>query len=167
MEKELSMLKVKGLFEAAEKAITKAEILAHENRGLRDAFELEKKSRKKGKKLNLCGEPSGGVEIWSPAKIARAREYQEAKEAEEVQEAEAKEARKVQREKNKFKKEAREAAAQLARDLRIANPAALKACPAKKQPAAPKPKKLLFPRQKLKHLLKHPIKVKSSGENYF
>jgi hypothetical protein len=40
------------------------------------------------------------VEVWSPAKIARAREYQ----------AEAKEARKVQKKKNKFEKETRDAA---------------------------------------------------------
>jgi hypothetical protein len=34
-----------------------------------EALALEKDKRKKGRKLNLCGEESFGVEIYSPSKV--------------------------------------------------------------------------------------------------
>jgi hypothetical protein len=45
--------------------------------------------------LNLCGEESGGVEIYSLGKVVQAREYMEEKDTKEQVEREAKEARKA------------------------------------------------------------------------
>ena len=70
-------------------------ILKHQNRGLQNAIELQKKKNKKSKRLNLVGEEAGGPECYSPAKVAAAREYQDELEAKEAQELVAKEARKV------------------------------------------------------------------------
>ena len=78
------------------------------------------------------------MECYSPDKVVDAREYHEKKEAEELLEAKAKEARKIKRAANalrnkqlKEEKEARQAAAQLAKDLHLANPAICKV-PSKK-----------------------------------
>ena len=60
-----------------------------------EALDLEKDKRKKGRRLNLAGEESSGVEIYTPGKVVKAREYIEAKDAQEQAELEAKEARKV------------------------------------------------------------------------
>jgi len=79
---------------------------------------LKKDKYRRGWRLNLCGEESGGVEIYTPGKVVQAREYMEAKDAEEQAEREAKEARKVQRAANglirkqkQAEKEARQAIA--------------------------------------------------------
>jgi hypothetical protein len=60
-----------------------------------EALALEKDKRKKGRRLNLCGEESSGVEIYTPGKVVAAREYIEAKDAQEQAELKAKEAQKV------------------------------------------------------------------------
>jgi hypothetical protein len=57
---------------------------------------LKKDKRKKGRKLNLCGKESSGVEIYSPSKVVDAREYMAEKDAKEQAKLKAKEARKVQ-----------------------------------------------------------------------
>jgi sRNA-binding protein len=62
-----------------------------------ESLALEKDKRRKGRRLNLCGEESGGIEIYSPGKVVQAREYMEEKDAKEQAKREAKEARKVQR----------------------------------------------------------------------
>jgi hypothetical protein len=62
-----------------------------------EALALEKDKHKKGRRLNLCGEESSGVEIYTLGKVVAAREYMEAKDAQEQAELKAKEARKVQR----------------------------------------------------------------------
>jgi hypothetical protein len=48
-----------------------------------ESLALEKDKRRRGRRLNLCGEESGGVEIYTPGKVVQAREYMEAKDAEE------------------------------------------------------------------------------------
>ena len=48
-----------------------------------EALDLEKDKRKKGRRLNLAGEESSGVEIYTPGKVVKAREYMEAKDAQE------------------------------------------------------------------------------------
>ena len=113
-----------------------------------EALDLEKDKRKKGRRLNLCGEESSGVEIYTPGKVVAAREYMEAKDAQEQAELEAKEARKVQRAANTLvrkqkqaEKEARQAAAQLAKELRTSNPALPKTPVRKKGPVVHKAKK--------------------------
>jgi hypothetical protein len=98
--------------------------------------------------LNLCGEESGGIEIYSPGKVVQAREYMEEKDTKEQAEREAKEARKAQRAANglirkqkEAEKEARQAAAQLAKELHTSNPAPPKTPTKKKQPIVYKAKK--------------------------
>jgi hypothetical protein len=44
---------------------------------------FEKDKCKKGRRLNLYGEESAGVEIYTPGKVVTAREYMEAKDAQE------------------------------------------------------------------------------------
>jgi len=51
---------------------TKISILEHKNHSLYKAIILEKKKRKKGKRLNLCREISKGVEVYSLVKVVRA-----------------------------------------------------------------------------------------------
>ena len=101
-----------------------------------EVLDLEKDKRKKGQRLNLCGEESSGVEIYTPSKVVQAREYIEAKDAKEQAEREAKEAQKVQWAANRLvqkqkqaKKEAHQAAAQLAKELSTSNPALPKTPP--------------------------------------
>jgi len=48
-----------------------------------ESLALEKDKRKKGRKLNLCGKESSGVEIYSPGKVVDAREYMVEKDAKE------------------------------------------------------------------------------------
>jgi hypothetical protein len=48
-----------------------------------EALALEKDKCKKGQRLNLCGEESSGVEIYSPGKVVQAREYMEEKDTKE------------------------------------------------------------------------------------
>jgi sRNA-binding protein len=83
-----------------------------------ESLALEKNKHRKGRRLNLCGEESGGIKIYSPGKVVQAREYIEEKDAKEQAKREAKEARKVQRAANTLirkqkeaKKEARQAIA--------------------------------------------------------
>jgi hypothetical protein len=59
------------------------------------ALALKKDKHKKGRRLNLCGEESSGVKIYTPGKVVAAREYIEAKDAQEQAKLKAKEARKV------------------------------------------------------------------------
>jgi hypothetical protein len=62
-----------------------------------EALALKKDKRKKGRRLNLYGKESSGVEIYTLGKVVAAREYIEAKDAQEQAKLKAKEARKVQR----------------------------------------------------------------------
>jgi hypothetical protein len=105
-----------------------------------ESLALENDKRKKGRRLNICGEESSSVKIYSPSKVVQAGEYIAEKDAKEQAIREAKEARKVQRAANgliqkqkEAEKEARQAAAQLAQELHMSNPALPKS--PKKTPA--------------------------------
>jgi hypothetical protein len=74
-----------------------------------ESLALKKDKHKKGRRLNLCREESSGVEIYTPGKVVRAREYMEAKDAEEQAEREAKEAQKVQRAANALVRQQKQA----------------------------------------------------------
>jgi glucan-binding YG repeat protein len=113
-----------------------------------ESLALEKDKRKKGRRLNLCSEESAGVEIYSPSKVVKAREYMAEKDAKEEAKNKAKEARKVQRAANgliqkqkEAEKEARQAAAQLAKELHTSNPAPPKTLAKKKTPVVYSAKK--------------------------
>jgi hypothetical protein len=140
-DKSPSKERIEKLFKATEEMATRVDILAHEVKGLREALVLEKQGRKKGRKLNLCGEASQGVEVYSPAKVARARMFQEEKDAREADETKAKENRKIQREKNRELKAAQDAERQLHRDLRSANRILAKSPLKKSKAVAVKPRK--------------------------
>ena len=100
----------------------------HTIRHLQEALINEKKRRKRGKKLDLCGEETHvGAVFWSPMKIQRARDFEEVKEADKAQEilniAERKRVREAKTARNKEEKAKRSAAYQ----ERLANSRARKA----------------------------------------
>ena len=65
---------------------------------------MQKKKGRQGIRLNLTGELNKGViDCYSPAKVVKAREYQEQKEALKAAEEEAKLQRKIQRAANALK----------------------------------------------------------------
>ena len=162
--------RVNKVFKATETMATKISILEHENRGLREAIILEKKKRKKGKRLNLCGEISEGVEGYAPVTVGRALAYHETKEAVEALELQAKEERKIKRAANALKnkqlkeeKEAKQAAAQLAKELQGANPTSPKTPSKQTKPVAVKSKKASVATPKAKKapaLSKKPAKLR-------
>jgi hypothetical protein len=57
-----------------------------------ESLALKKDKQKKGRKLNLYGKESSGVEIYSLSKVVDAREYIAEKDTKEQAELEAKEA---------------------------------------------------------------------------
>jgi hypothetical protein len=114
---------IQKVFKGLETAIAKADIAEHENKGLREAIIYEKSKRKRGRKLDLSGEPDQGTIVYSPAKVERIKEYQLGKENKAKAIEDQKKARKVQIELNKAikvkkveEKEARLAEAQLQRE---------------------------------------------------
>ena len=75
------------LARACEKLVINNEILEHENGGLRQALQNEKKRRKRDKKMGLFPkDESGQAMFFSPAKIAAVRSHQEELEAQKEQE---------------------------------------------------------------------------------
>jgi hypothetical protein len=75
--------KLDRIFKSARVLFAQVSILKKENKGLVEALALEKDKRRKGRRLNLCGEESSGVKIYTPGKVVAAREYIEAKDAQE------------------------------------------------------------------------------------
>jgi hypothetical protein len=102
----------------------------------------------------LAGDPAGLPVCYSPAKVERARLYQEEKEAKEVEQRRQIDARKAQRAINaainKEKKDAKDLAAQLARELNTQNKGTITASPKKKKIVVPKTKKPTIVMQKAK-----------------
>lgn len=68
------------IFKSNLKLSAQHEIDEHTKKGLIRSLELEKKKRRRGKKLNLLGEKTGGAELFSPSAMRRARDYQKSKE---------------------------------------------------------------------------------------
>jgi hypothetical protein len=131
------------LFDALKWKTARVSMVETENSNLKEAIILEHQKRQRGKKLNLAGEESQGLEIWSPVKVDKAREYQGELDRIAAEEEAAKAERKVVREANKAKKQqedeekaARQAAKQLQKDLRDAAPKVLKRATAKPKTAS-------------------------------
>jgi hypothetical protein len=83
------------ILRASQKLATKAELLEHENIGLRQALIHEKGRRKKGKAMGLIGKDEAGQAIFfSPGKIAEVRAKHEELRAQKEQEQQAKELKK-------------------------------------------------------------------------
>lgn len=148
-DKDPTVDKVKTLFSTTLHLSARVAVLEHENRGLYNAIDLQKKKGRQGVRLNLAGQPNKDiVDCYSPAQVVKAREYQEEKEALKAAEEQAKFDRKIKRAANTLrkkqeaeekakKKEEREAKAaekQLAKDLAVANRPAKKS--SNKQPAS-------------------------------
>lgn len=74
------------IIRASEKLAVQAEILRHENEGLRTALIEEKKRRKRGKPMGLFAKDEPGQAMFfSPAKIAAVRAHQDELEAQKEQ----------------------------------------------------------------------------------
>ena len=83
------------ILRASQKLATRAELLEHENTGLRQALIDEKGRRKRGKAMGLNGRDEAGQAIfYSPAKIAAVRAEHEELRAQKEQEKREKEAKK-------------------------------------------------------------------------
>ena len=140
--------KLEILFKTQQSLTTKVAILEHEKRGLEVTVELQKQKGKKNKKLNLANEETPGFDVYSPAKVERARVFCYQKATEEAQEKAEKEVRKTERAFNarskRLAREDRQAAAQLAKELDTQapeNPPALKARTKQPKPVVAKSKK--------------------------
>ncbi|PMD31228.1 DDE-domain-containing protein [Hyaloscypha variabilis F] len=152
-DREPTADKVKKLFATTLHLSAQVSCLQHQNEGLFKAIELQKKKGRQGVRLNLCGEPNKGIiDCYSPAKVVKAREYQEQKEALKAAEDKAKLERKIQRAANALKnkqdkerkakakaeKEAKAAREQMAKELAAA---VKKALQEEQNSTAPKAKK--------------------------
>lgn len=73
------------LFRANERLVSQHSINQHTLHGMIEAFKLEKKKRRRGKRLNLTRDEDSGPQFFSPARVEAARTWQASKDAEEVQ----------------------------------------------------------------------------------
>jgi hypothetical protein len=103
--------KTKLLLKANERLAAEHSIAIHVNRGLEQAMKLEKRKRRRGKRLDLVGEEASGAQFFSPGHVQAARDFQALKEAEkqvkldEKTDKKAKAAAvKLQKEKNKIER---------------------------------------------------------------
>jgi hypothetical protein len=152
-DKEPTIDKVKTIFATTLHLAARVSVLKHENRGLYNAIDLQKKKGRQGIRLNLAGEANKGlIDCYSPGKVVKAREYQQEKEKLRIEEEEAKLQRKIQRAANALKnkqdkakraakREAEAAQKQLVGDLESANKPAKKAPKKKPVSTATKAKK--------------------------
>jgi hypothetical protein len=62
-----------------ESNIVKASIIEHRIEGLKEALQLEKKKRRRGKKLNLIGEPLGKAQFFGITEVLAAIAFEEMK----------------------------------------------------------------------------------------
>ena len=135
-DKDPTVDKIKTLFSTTLHLSARVAVLEHENRGLYNAINLQKKKGRQGVRLNLAGQPNKDIiDCYSPAQVVKAREYQEEKVALKAAEEQAKLDRKIKRAANalrrkeeakekakkKEEKEAMAAQKQLAKDLATAN----------------------------------------------
>ena len=81
-QKSPTFAKTQKLIKANESLTAKTSIYEHQLRGLEKSLQLEKRKRKKGKKLHGAGEATGGAQFWGPEEIQAAKERNATKEAE-------------------------------------------------------------------------------------
>ena len=74
--------KTQKLIKANERLTAKTSLYEHQLRGLEKSLQLEKRKRKKGKKLHGAGKATGGAQFWGPEEIQAAKERNVIKEAE-------------------------------------------------------------------------------------
>jgi hypothetical protein len=174
--KSPSPRKIDALSRGCTKLSTQHAIDEHTKQGLFEALNMEKKSRARGRKLNLLGEEDNN-QLYSPTRICAARDFQAEKDAQEQaekdrkatkravslvkkKEQEAQKAEKaLQRQMAKEareqiqaeKKAAKEAAKQKAKQMKLP-PKTLE----KRATPTPKPTKTASPRKKTVRFVKVP-----------
>jgi hypothetical protein len=84
--KNPTKLKLEKLFKANEELAAQASLDKQTKEGLINALKIEKKCRKRGKRLNVLGEEHNGPVLFDAATILRAREVQAEKEEKEKEE---------------------------------------------------------------------------------
>jgi len=77
--KNPSKVAFRKLTKANETNAAKASIAEHRAESLKEALQLEKKKRRRGKKLNLTGEPSGKAQFFGTAEVLAAIAREDAK----------------------------------------------------------------------------------------
>jgi hypothetical protein len=87
---------IRKLIKANEINASQAAIAKHQVEGLKEALVIEKKKRKRGKKLNLIGEDAGKAQWFGTEEILRANKLEDEKEARIIQEKQDKIAKKDQ-----------------------------------------------------------------------
>jgi hypothetical protein len=98
--------KLQKLFKANEVLATQHSVDEHVKKGLIETVAMEKKRRKRGKKLNILGKEDHGPQFFSPTTLVAARERQEELEAKEEEEKARKASKKITAAENKARKEA-------------------------------------------------------------
>jgi hypothetical protein len=78
-EKEPTRKNLELIFRATSRLAAQSSIQKHENLGLRQALQIEKKKRQRGQRLNLIGEEDVGSQIFTPSRVRLALAYQASK----------------------------------------------------------------------------------------
>jgi hypothetical protein len=78
------------IFRGHEQLAAQDSINKHIINGLQQSLQIEKRKRKKGKRLNLLGEEDNGPQFFTPERVRAALEYQARKEDEEEAEKQVK-----------------------------------------------------------------------------
>jgi hypothetical protein len=100
-----TIAKTKMLFKATERLAAEHSIATHVIRGLEEAIKIEKRKRRKGKRLNLLGEGGSGPQFFSPGRVQAARDHQATKEAEKQLELDIKAEKKAKAEAARLQKQ--------------------------------------------------------------
>jgi hypothetical protein len=108
--------KLELIFRGYEQLAAQDSINRHIIKGLQQSLQIEKKKRKRGKRLNLVGEEDNGPQFYTPNRVRTALEYQEQKEREEEAEKQVKIDNKARK---ALEKEEKEVQKQLAIEERL------------------------------------------------
>lgn len=100
-----TIAKTKMLFNATERLAAEHSIATHVIRGLEEAIKIEKRKRRKGKRLNLLGEGGSGPQFFSPGRVQAARDHQATKEADKQLELDIKAEKKAKAEAARLQKQ--------------------------------------------------------------
>ena len=118
--KNPSKLLQRKLFKANIYLAAEAQITTYRAEAFKRALVLEKKKRKKPKRLNLLGEEKSGLpQFYGPEEVRNAREFQAGKAAREEQEKADKAAKKAKDIEDKEGKKAREATEKAAKAMSV------------------------------------------------
>lgn len=106
----------KKVIKANEILMSKLSIAEHRTAGLSETLRTKEKANRRGKRLNLAGEPSGGATIWGVEEVIKAKEYQRQELERLEKEKEAKLKKKEENQRNKARKQDKSLESQIQRD---------------------------------------------------